>query len=193
MRTTLKTICAAGAAGLGIVYGAMTFTPASSWSLWLAGRVGFAQAAAFPSCVCRRRPRRSCGDCSLEALCARASQKAAKARRSSRVQQRSASPYGQFQASFWQWTPISGCKAAGLTMRRPRRVRPEPPQARPTRATALRKSTRRRMTAARRKAASQRMKTARTPGRQFRSSRGMPRTAAMRGTSEPWRDAATRM
>ncbi len=78
MRTTLKTICAAGAAGLGIVYGAMTFTPASSWSLWLAGRVGFAQAAAFPSCVCRRRPRRSCGDCSLEALCARASQKATK-------------------------------------------------------------------------------------------------------------------
>ena len=121
------------------------------------------------------------------------SDKAAKARRSSRVQQRSASPYGQFQASFWQWTPISGCKAAGLTMRRPRRVRPKPPQARPTRATALRKSTRRRMTAARRKAASQRMKTARTPGRQFRSSRGMPRTAAMRGTSEPWRDAATRM
>ena len=48
MRTTLKTICAAGAATFGIVCGAMTFTPASSWSLWLAGRIGFAQAAAFP-------------------------------------------------------------------------------------------------------------------------------------------------
>lgn len=33
VRTTLKTICAAGAAGLGIVCGAMTLTPASSWSL----------------------------------------------------------------------------------------------------------------------------------------------------------------
>ncbi len=48
MRTTFKAIWAVGAAGLGIVYGAMTLTPASSWSLWLAGRVGFAQAAAFP-------------------------------------------------------------------------------------------------------------------------------------------------
>lgn len=176
----------------------MAFTPASSWSLWLAGRVGFAHAAAFPFAFAIV-VLGVLAAIVLWRLFATVHRRKREGRKSKALFSRSTT----ICLAIWAIPSVvlavdpnfglqvdashdeTSAKNPAKTSANQADVRSDASK------KALRKSTRRRMTAARR-ATSPRRKTARNLGRQFRSSRRMPKTAAMQGTSEPCRDAATR-